>query len=170
VYRGFAVQLPWLAVMTQGLCRRCPGQSRRDAPGHTVAPPRLHRECTVANRSITGTDLDHVLPQNGSNSSHCRGCINALEFLHDLSRCALVRYKMPGRTREQCEWSLFACLVLLYNCVRAHTMKNPMLEWNVIWYSYFFNNDKASCFLFCLDRQQEGPISIISFVDQEQLF
>jgi len=38
----------------------------RDAPGHTVAPSGLHQECTytVANRSITGTDRDHVFPQN----------------------------------------------------------------------------------------------------------
>jgi len=30
----------------------------RDTPGHTVATPDLHRECTVANRSITGTYRD----------------------------------------------------------------------------------------------------------------
>ena len=34
----------------------------RDTPGHTVAPPDLHRECTVANRSITGTYRDKFVP------------------------------------------------------------------------------------------------------------
>jgi len=37
----------------------------RDAPGHTVAPPDLHRECTVANRSITRTYRDQFMPQTG---------------------------------------------------------------------------------------------------------
>jgi len=38
----------------------------RDAAGHTVAQPRQHREYTVANRSITGTDRDNCLPQTRS--------------------------------------------------------------------------------------------------------
>ena len=37
----------------------------RDAPGHTVAPQDLHWECTVANRSITGTYRDQFVPQPG---------------------------------------------------------------------------------------------------------
>ena len=38
----------------------------RGAPEHTVSPPELHREGNVAYHSITGTDRDHFLPQNGS--------------------------------------------------------------------------------------------------------
>jgi len=34
----------------------------RDEPGHTVALQGLHRECAVANHSITGTDRNHFAP------------------------------------------------------------------------------------------------------------
>jgi len=42
-----------------------PLHAYRDSPRHTLAPPGLHRECNVANRSITGTDRDHFLLQTG---------------------------------------------------------------------------------------------------------
>jgi len=38
----------------------------RDAAGQTVALPGQHREYTVANRSITGTDRDNCLSQTRS--------------------------------------------------------------------------------------------------------
>ena len=48
--------------VTPGLCRPTsvtrPGRAvaYRDAAGHTVVLPGLHQECTVANRSIIGTE------------------------------------------------------------------------------------------------------------------
>ena len=78
----------------------------RDTLGHTVAPPGLHREGTVANRSLTGTDCDHFLPQTGSGPKHCRECLMALQFLHDSVRpCppATSCWDAPGRTPGQCD-------------------------------------------------------------------
>jgi len=72
----------------------------QNASGHTVAPPGLHRESTVANRSINGTYRDHFLPQTGSGPKRCWECINALEFLHDSSRFALVRRLQTAETHR----------------------------------------------------------------------
>jgi len=59
---------------TPGLCRPTSVIRRSDTvvlppnrgvSGHTVAPPDLQRECTVANRSITGTYRVQVMSETG---------------------------------------------------------------------------------------------------------
>jgi len=72
----------------------------RDAPGHTVAPLKLHRECTVANRTITGTDQDQFMPKTGSGREHCREYVNALEFRPDSSRFTSVRRLQTAGTHR----------------------------------------------------------------------
>jgi len=73
-------------------------------PRHTVAPPGLHRECTVANRSITGTDLGGawitfcpkpVLVRSTAGNVWTHS--NSFTFRPSLTRST--GYKLPGRTR-----------------------------------------------------------------------
>jgi len=116
----------------------------RDAPGRTVAPPGLHRECIVANRSITGTTVITVCPKLGLVRSTAENVWTHSNFF--TIRPASLRsagYKLPGSTGTY-TGTVWTRLAPCYIIVKSY-FSGPHGSWSVHVCCLNFKMEFRSC-------------------------